>query len=172
MLKAENLNQTLEVKKISTSNKLCLQWQEHSGQLMILKNGKAEAIRLQPCFPWLYPESHFSLRNSDNQEVGFVKDIDDLDANSRQALRQALDEALFCFEIQDICKVEEEFELRVWQVRTAQGERVFQTRLTDWPRLIPSGGYLIKDVQGDLYLLRDPKQLSAQGRKLFQAFVD
>jgi hypothetical protein len=33
-----------------------------------------------------------------------------------------------------------------WRVHTDQGARRFQTRLDDWPRKLPDGGLLIRDV--------------------------
>jgi hypothetical protein len=42
----------------------------------------------------------------------------------------------------------------------------------EWPRDLPGGGLLVRDVVGDLYLLRDPEALDARSRKLVRAFLD
>ena len=65
-------------------------------------------------------------------------------------------EAGFVFEVTRVNEVEEEVEIRHWQVETRQGTRSFQTRLDDWPRALPGGGFLIRDVAGDLYRLPEP----------------
>lgn len=68
--------------------------------------------------------------------------------------------------------MEEEIEIRSFRVRTAQGERRFQTLPDEWPREMPGGGLLIKDVAGDLYLVPRPESLDASSRKLLWAFLD
>ena len=69
-------------------------------------------------------------------------------------------------------EIEEEVEIRRWLVEARQGPRAFQTRLDDWPRGLPHGGLLIRDLAGDLYHLVEPKRLDKQSRELLWAFVD
>src|SRR5205809_76993 len=66
----------------------------------------------------------------------------------------------------------EEVEIRRWRVETQQGPRTFQTRLDDWPRTLPHGGLLIRDLAGDLYHLVAPERLDRESRELLWAFVD
>jgi len=63
-------------------------------------------------------------------------------------------------------------EIRHWRVDSRQGARACQTRLDAWPRLLPHGGLLIRDVAGDLYQVADPAALDRQSRALLWAFVD
>jgi hypothetical protein len=49
---------------------------------------------------------------------------------------------------------------------------VFQTRLDDWPRELPGGDILIRDVAGDLYHVPDPEALDQRSQELLWAFVD
>jgi hypothetical protein len=56
--------------------------------------------------------------------------------------------------------------------RNHQGARRFQTRLDDWPRRLPDGGVLIRDVSGDFYRVADAAQLDRTSRALLWAFVD
>ena len=69
-------------------------------------------------------------------------------------------------------EIEEEVEIRHWRVSTRQGERRFQTRLDDWPLELPGGGFLIRDVAGDLYRVADAASLDTRSRALLWAFVD
>ena len=81
-------------------------------------------------------------------------------------------EAGFMFEVTRVREVEEEVEIRHWTVETRQGPRAFQTRLDDWPRALPGGGFLIRDVAGDLYRLPDPGSMDQKSRELLWALVD
>lgn len=152
---------------------LKLKWDEKRSEMFLIQGENTEvSVKLHPCFPWRYPSSHLSVRNHEGEELGYIKDMDELSEDSQNAVKRSLAEALFHFEILDVLKVEEDFELRNWLVVTSQGERTFQTKLTDWPRRLPSGSYVIRDVHGDLFVIRNAESLSKSSLKKMKAFTD
>lgn len=142
------------------------------GQLWARSNGIDRPVFVRRCFPWSEPGRFVSLRDADEREVALVTDPSGLDEASRQALERALVEAGFVLEVERIVDVDEEVEIRSWSVETRQGPRSFQTRLDDWPREVPGGGFLIRDVAGDLYFIADPEALDAHSRTLLWAYVE
>jgi hypothetical protein len=129
-------------------------------------------VVVRRCFPWSEPGRFVSLRDREDDEVVLVEDPARLDADSRHALEAALAAAGFVLEVTRVISVEEEIEIRNWKVETRQGPRTFQTRLDDWPRVLPGGGVLIRDVAGDLYHVPAADTLDAKSRDLMYAFVD
>jgi hypothetical protein len=142
------------------------------GRLWYGRGKLARAVTVRRCFPWSEPGRFISLRDEDNAEVALVADPAELDPASRQSLENALAAAGFVLEVTRVAAVKEEIEIRHWTVETLQGPRTFQTRLDDWPRALPGGGVLIRDVAGDLYLVAQPDRLDRQSRELLWAFVD
>ena len=142
------------------------------GRLVVLVDDVPVRVRLRQCFPWSEPNLHLSLRDDDDRELAIVDDPDDLDEESRRAIEQALAEAGFVLEVTRVLDIEEEVEIRQWTVDTRQGSRSFQTHLDDWPRALPNGDLLIRDVAGDLYRLSNPKEMDKKSRELIWAFVD
>jgi hypothetical protein len=142
------------------------------GRLLFCRDGASTAVRVRPCFPWSDPSRHLSLRDDDESEVALIANPATLDARSRRALEDALAEAGFVFEVTRVVDIDEEIEIRHWRVETRQGSRRFQTHLDDWPRELPGGGLLVRDVAGDLYHLADPGALDRHSRQLLWAFVD
>jgi hypothetical protein len=142
------------------------------GRLWATRDGEARPVWVQRLFPWSEPGRYVSLRDEDENEVALVADPEALDVASREALEWALANAGFVFEVTRVLEIEEEVEIRRWRVETRQGDRRFQTRLDDWPRGLPGGGLLIRDVAGDLYRLADAKSLDKKSRGLLWAFVD
>ena len=142
------------------------------GQLWATRGTRAEPVTIILCFPWTEPGRFISLRDGEEEEFALVRDIEALDVDSRDALAQSLAEAGFVLEIVAVMSCEEEVEIRNWKVRTRQGLRTFQTNRDDWPREIPGGGLLIRDVAGDLYYVDDPATLDEKSRALLWAFVD
>ena len=128
-------------------------------------------VRVRQCFPWSEPHRHLSLRDNEEKEIALVDDPASLGAVSRVALERALAEAGFVLEVTRVVSIEEEVEIRQWEVETRHGPRAFQTHLADWPRTLPSGGLLIRDVGGDLYRLT-VTELDKKSRELLWAFVD
>ena len=142
------------------------------GQLWATARGEERPVVVRRCFPWSEPQDFISLRDLDENEFALIRAPTELDAASRNALEDALAEAGFVLEIVAIESVTEEIEIRHWKVETVQGPRSFQTQLDDWPRTVPSGGTLIRDVAGDLYYIKDPSSLDKKSRVLLWAFVD
>jgi len=145
---------------------------DKDGFLLLFVNGKYEKVELKPCFPWTTPNKHLALVDKEGKEKKFINSIDDLDEKSQECIKMALVESGFCFEVTHIEKIEEEFELRRWWGKTKQGDRQFQTKLLDWPRLLPNKGVLIQDLYGDLYYVSDLSGSNVDKKGLLTAFID
>ena len=142
------------------------------GRLHLHVDGGCVPVRLRQCFPWSEPGLHLSRRDDEDREVAIVDDPALLEPESRRALEHALAEAGFVLEVTRVVDLDEEVEIRQWTVETEQGRRSFQTHLDDWPRILPGGGLLIRDVAGDLYRLAAPSSMDKKSRELLWAFVD
>ncbi|HET9709035.1 MAG TPA: DUF1854 domain-containing protein [Gemmatimonadales bacterium] len=142
------------------------------GQLWATRGEEEHAVRVRRAFPWSEPGRFISLRDAADREFALVAEPRALDAESREALEAALEAAGFVFVVTAVTGIEEEVEIRAWRVTTRQGVRTFQTRLDEWPRPLPGGGLLIRDVAGDLYRIDDLAALDAKSRELLWAYVD
>jgi hypothetical protein len=118
-----------------------------NGLLFAIVDGEPVSVRLRQCFPWSEPHRFLSLRDEDDEEVALIEEPAVLAPESRNAIEQG-------------------------EVETKHGPRSFQTHLDDWPRALPNGGLLIRDVAGDLYLLAAPGQMDRKSKELLWAFVD
>ena len=143
-----------------------------NGLLFAIVDGEPVSVRLRQCFPWSEPHRFLSLRDEDDEEVALIEEPAVLAPESRHAIEQALAEAGFVLEVTRVVSIEEEVEIRQWRVETKHGPRSFQTHLDDWPRALPNGGLLIRDVAGDLYLLAVPGEMDRRSKELLWAFVD
>jgi uncharacterized protein DUF1854 len=142
------------------------------GQLWATRGEEERAVRVRRAFPWSEPGRYISLRDDGDREFALVAEPQALDADSRAALEAALEAAGFVFVVTAVTEIEEEVEIRTWRVATRQGVRTFQTRLDEWPRPLPGGGLLIRDVAGDLYRIDNLAALDGRSRELLWAYVD
>jgi hypothetical protein len=155
----------------SQSGRLTLE-RTPDGRLCADLGKERSIVHVHRCFPWSEPGQFISLRDDEGEEFALVADPAELSQSARTALDAALVEAGFIFEVKAVLEIEEEVELRNWLVDTDQGARRFQTRLDDWPRKLPEGGVLIRDVTGDFYRVVDPARLDRKSKTLLWAFVD
>lgn len=159
------------VNAASATGDLLLQ-RRPDGQLTLETETGPAAVSVFRCFPWTEPSRFISLRDAETRELALVESIDTLDEQARVLLEDALADAGFVLEITAIESVEEEVEIRNWKVETRQGARTFQTRWQDWPRRTPSGALLIRDVAGDLFVIRDPESLDEKSRAILWSYAD
>lgn len=141
------------------------------GQLWATRGEEERAVRVHRLFPWSEAARLVSLRDAANREFALVGPGDRLDESSRKTLDEAVVSAGFVLEVVRVVAIDAEIEIRVWSVETRQGPRRFQTPLDEWPREMPGGGLLVRDVAGDLYRIPDPERLDARSRELLWAFV-
>ncbi len=142
------------------------------GQLWVKSNGSDVTVQVQRCFPWSEPGKFISLRDEDGNEIALIEDMHALDSISFKAVEKALSTAGFVMEIRKVLSLEEDFEIRSWEVLTIQGRRKLQTNLDDWPQEVPGGGLVIRDVSGDLFFIANPDELDNRSRKLLWGFLD
>ena len=114
-----------------------------------------------------------SLRDDDDEELALVEDPRRSRPESREALEQALGRrGASSSKSRGCSRSRKKWKSGSGGVETKHGPRLFQTHLDDWPRVLPKGGLLIRDVAGDLYLLAAPHDLDKRSRELLWAFVD
>jgi hypothetical protein len=142
------------------------------GQLWAVLGLEAVPVWVHRCFPWTAPGRFISLRDKEEEEVALVRDLSELEPESRRVLQSALLEAGFVLEVESVESIEDEIEIRTFRVRTRQGPRRFQTLRDEWPRPMPGGGILLRDVAGDLYLVRDPQALDRASRDRLWPLLD
>ncbi len=159
----------MKLKRANTGLRL---WKAADGRLWASHGGRDEPVTVRRCFPWSEPARYVSLRDGDEREFALITDPHVLDEPSRSALTESMVQAGFVLEVTRIVEVEEEVEIRRWKVETAQGTRSFQTPLDDWPREVPGGGFVVRDVAGDLYHVSDPGALDRRSRELLWAYAE
>ena len=132
---------------------------------------KETEIFIKKCFPWSEPNRFLSLRDKDDNEICLIESLEDLDTETRETIKKYLEIVEFVMEITEIRKIEEDLELRRYEVQTVQGARIFQTELESWPEIRVDGSILIQDVGGDLFRIRSVSKLDQKSQKILQTYV-
>ncbi|MEM6820745.1 MAG: DUF1854 domain-containing protein [Verrucomicrobiota bacterium] len=129
-------------------------------------------VTVARCLPWLAADQFISLRDKDGNEIALVRDLSELDTDSRAVLEKELEFVKFCLRVTKLDQLKQDFELRRWEVQTHAGPRVFQTLLDDWPEKMSDGSFLIRDICGDFYQIVPMHELDTKSQEYLWSFSD
>ncbi len=118
-------------------------------------------------------ESRFIiLQGQDQEELGTILDLNDLDADSRRVVEERLSLLYFTAEISQINTIYEEFHIPKWEVETDRGPRTFEIASTRRDiRVLEGGRILIRDADGNRYEIPDYRLLDPISRGMIETIV-
>jgi hypothetical protein len=129
-------------------------------------------VCLTRCFPISAGERFIALRTHRGEELGIVRDVTELDAQSQQALRAELERSYFRPQITRVHAITERFHVPRWEVETDRGPRVFEIRSTRRDlRVLGGGRVLIRDADGNLYEIPDHRRLDPQSHAIVEEHI-
>lgn len=127
---------------------------------------------VQGAFPLTRPAGMVSLRDDDGREIGLLDDVGALDRDSRRIVREELDRAYFMPRIEGIEDIKEALSVVEWRVVTNRGPRTFVVRhVRKNVRRIGPRRYMVKDVDGNRYEIRDCLNLPPAAQKLIEPYL-
>lgn len=141
---------------------------------LIKKNGEVvENLEPRRLFPFTNHNMYITLLDSDEREVGFVRDFDELDSESADAIEQCFAEYYMIPKIQSIIDVEDKFGTLKWTVETDRGKINFgiRNRHSDIKKLYPSGRVIIRDSNDNRYEISDVGALDARSQRLIFSYM-
>ncbi len=140
--------------------------------LSIEGSDPVHGVRPTRCFPISSGDRFIALNAHDGGELGLVRDVAELNADSQKALRSELSRSYFRPQIQRVLSITEQYHVPRWQVETDRGPRIFEIRSSRRDmRVLGAGRILIRDADGNLYEVLDYRQLDPQSRALVETQV-
>ena len=130
------------------------------------------------CFPVTNPDEFLSVREPDSKvggkgkELGMIRRLSDMDPQSAEAIKSELELRYFSPEILSVFSVRSRFGYFYWKTKTTSGDISFVVNnpFTNI-RVLEDGRMLIKDIEGNNFVIPDPKKLDAASRKLVEIYL-
>ena len=129
-------------------------------------------------FPITNPDEFLSVREPDSKtagkgkELGMIRRITDMDEDSVKAIKSELEIRYFTPEILSISSVKSRFGYYYWKTVTSSGEISF---VVNNPfthiRVLEDGRMLIKDIEGNNFVITDPASLDPASKKLIEIYM-
>ncbi|MBQ7604272.1 MAG: DUF1854 domain-containing protein [Clostridia bacterium] len=141
---------------------------------LTLKDGTVyENLEPRRLFPVTNENMFITLLDSDERELAFVRDFDELDEDSREALRQSFAEYYMIPKIEKLTKTEEKFGTLKWTVVTDRGDVTFRirNRNSDIKRLYGTNRVIIRDSNDNRYEIPDVENLDGRSKRLLFEFL-
>ncbi len=125
-------------------------------------------------FPFREMERYLSIRTADerSKEIGVVKDIWDVDSETRNMLREQLKLRYFTPVITKVISIKSEFGYSYWEVVTNQGACRFTVRMGGNAILhLSETRILIMDIDENRFEISDVEKLTASERRKLDLFL-
>lgn len=125
-------------------------------------------------FPFRETERYLSVRTPDEQskEVGVIRDLNELDAKTRDLVREQLQLRYFTPIITKVISIKEELGFSYWEVQTDHGPCRFTVRMGGNGIIhLSEHRILILDVDENRFEIPDLEKLTAAERRKLDLFL-
>ncbi len=141
---------------------------------LTMKDGTVyENLEPRKLFPFSHESMYITLLNSEEREVGFVRDLGELDKNSRAALEECFREYYMIPKILRVIASEDKFGSLKWTVETDRGQIQFriQNRNSDIKILRGSHRVIVRDSNDNRYEIPDYTALDPHSTRLLFSYL-
>jgi hypothetical protein len=130
-----------------------------------------QGVSVEPCYPLTMPGRYLAFRDEDDEEIGILENVDDLDPESKGPLADELAKQHFIPVITRVEDIGREFHIPVWQVQTDRGPRRLELKARHDARRLPGRRIYVRDADGNGYLITDVTKLDEASRALIELNV-
>ena len=138
------------------------------GSLILKLDGEEYTdIKIRRAFPLEESDRYIGVFAAEDQELGIIEDPQQLDDQSRQALRDELDKIYFQPQVLAFNSLDEEFGVLRGQIETTSGPRQLEIRgYRTNVRMLSGSRAVIEDVDGNRYLIANWRALPRRTREI------
>ena len=130
-------------------------------------------IRVRPvqASPLAHTDKYVSLLDIKNEEVAFIRDMNDLDEGSRKVIEEELTHRYLRATIERIDSIQMEYGVTYWDVMTDRGRREFVIRGHENTHWASDTRLLLTDVDGNRFEVVDYTRLDPNSVQLIETNV-
>lgn len=122
-------------------------------------------------FPIATPDHCISILSAEGKELAWVENLNDLPANERDIVAQALQGREFMPEILRLDGVNSFSTPSIWRVQTSRGPAQLVLKGEEDIRRLSASRLIVADAHGVQFLIRDLPSLDRHTRKLLDRFL-
>ena len=141
---------------------------------LTMKDGTVyENLEPRMLFPYTNHTMFITLLNSDERELGFVRDLEELDEDSKAALLACFKEYYMIPKILRLIDCEDKFGTLKWTVETDRGEITFsiKNRHSDIKHLYGTPRVIVRDSNDNRYEIPDIDKLDGHSNRILFSYL-
>lgn len=139
-----------------------------------LKYLDKEYIRvvLSRTLPFEKLEEYISVVDTENKEIGILRNIEDLSAEQALIVRNELAKRYYCPAVLEILSIKEKMGYVYFDIRIQGGTRTFAVKdVSRNIRQLESGSIIIFDVDGNRFIIPNYSDLDAKSMKRIDSYL-
>lgn len=122
-------------------------------------------------FPLTDPDRYILFNDAQDNEIGMLKDTQELDKESQEVLTKEFNKTYFIPRILSINNRTEEFGILKWDVETDKGRRQFEIQDRDNVYRLTLHHIIMKDIDGNIYEVPDIRRLDKRSFRLLDSEI-
>lgn len=141
---------------------------------LTMKDGSVyENLEPRKLFPYTNQTMFITLLDSDERELGFVRDFDELDEDSKKALLECFKEYYMIPKILKVLECEDKFGTLKWRVETDRGEVTFniKNRHSDIKHLYGTPRVIVRDSNDNRYEIPDINKMDGHSNRILFSYL-
>lgn len=129
-------------------------------------------VEVTRLFPLSDPDGYLRVHDKDNEEIGVLVSLAELDGVNRIVIMEKLERRYLMPIVKRVINVAERFGTAEWEVETSRGKRKFTMRnLRENITQLTPYRCLLSDVDGNRYDVRDLSELDSKSRAFLLRYL-
>lgn len=125
-------------------------------------------VKLRLCFPLSRRDTFIMVLDPHGSELGIIKHLRSLDRRSARVVAEEIERTYFIPRIKRIYSIRSRYGTTSWDVETDRGRKQFEVIDREHIRRLSNYRMLIKDCDGNRYLIRDWRRLDPRSREILE----
>ena len=137
-----------------------------------LKNESKGRVKLIRSYPYTLKEEYICVQNLENEEIGIIRSIKDLDESSYSACSKELESRYYCPCVTSVKSIKERMGHFYFETIIDGKDKSFTVRdLTRNLRFSSENTLLIFDVDGNRYIIPEYEKKKQKSRRLLEPYL-
>ncbi len=129
-------------------------------------------VKLARSLPYSEPFGYICVFDMEDNELGIIKSIDELDAESAQLAKNALENRYYCPEVTQIVSIKEKLGYFYFDVRIGAHKKVFAVKdVSRNIKQLDENRIIIFDVDGNRYYISNIWDIDKSSRRKIEPYL-
>jgi len=129
-------------------------------------------VKLARSLPYTEPYGYICVFDADDNEIGIIKDAEELREDSRELVKASLESRYYCPEVTQIASIKEKMGYFYFDVSIGEHKKVFAVKdISRNIKQLDENRIIIFDVDGNRYYISDIWSIDKSSRRKIEPYL-